>query len=165
MYQKGDLIIYSGHGVCHVLDVGIPNIPGMEVNTAYYTLSPAYVPGLIYVPVNTDIFMRPIISQEDAASLIRRLPTIKEAILRTRNTTILRQFYDEYINTHDCEALFQIIKGIYLKKQRDNKLGQTDQKYMKQAEDLLYGELAVALGIPFEEVVPYIEKTVAAIST
>ena len=35
-----------------------------------------------------------------------------------------------------------------------------DERYMKQAERLLYGELSAALGIPFEEVQPYIARRV-----
>jgi CarD family transcriptional regulator len=35
-----------------------------------------------------------------------------------------------------------------------------DERYMKQAERLLHGELSAALGIPFEEVPDYIAKRV-----
>ena len=35
-----------------------------------------------------------------------------------------------------------------------------DERYMKQAERLLYGEFSVALGIPFDEVQPYIASRV-----
>ena len=55
-----------------------------------------------------------------------------------------------------------MIKSIYAKSREaarcGRKIGQVDQRYMKRAEDLLYGELAVSLGIDREEVVPYIEK-------
>lgn len=163
MYQKGDFIIYGKHGVCRILDVGTPNIHNMKIDVPYYTLSPVYATGLIYVPVSTDMFMRPIISKEEAQKLICRLPEINEAICRNRNVTMLRQSYDKYMETHDCEVMFQIIKGIYLKGQIDKKLGQVDQRYMKLAEELLYGELATALEMPIAEVIPYIEKTVAAI--
>ena len=33
-----------------------------------------------------------------------------------------------------------------------------DERYMKQAERLLYGELSAALDIPYEEVQPYIAR-------
>ena len=36
------------------------------------------------------------------------------------------------------------------------KLGAIDERYMKRAEDLLFGELAVALGIEKHEVQSYI---------
>lgn len=37
-------------------------------------------------------------------------------------------------------------------------LGQIDKKFMKRAEDLLYGELAAALDIPREDVLNYIQE-------
>ena len=38
------------------------------------------------------------------------------------------------------------------------RLGMVDERYMKQAERLLYGELSAALDIPYEEVQPYIAR-------
>ena len=40
------------------------------------------------------------------------------------------------------------------------RLGMVDERYMKQAERLLYGELAAALDIPFDQVQPYIARRV-----
>ena len=40
-----------------------------------------------------------------------------------------------------------------------------DERYMKQAERLLYGELAAALDIPFDRVQPYIARRVEEISS
>ena len=37
------------------------------------------------------------------------------------------------------------------------KFGTVDERFMKRAEELLFGELAAALGIPREEVPRYIE--------
>ena len=56
----------------------------------------------------------------------------------------------------------RLVRRIYLRtqnaRQSRRQPSQTDQRYMKRAEDLLYGELAVALGIPREEVVTYIAQ-------
>ena len=53
-----------------------------------------------------------------------------------------------------------MIKAIYQKHKKlegtGRKLGKADTEYMKQAQALLHGELAVVLGIPFEEVPEYI---------
>ena len=57
-----------------------------------------------------------------------------------------------------------MVRDVYLKecdaKERGKKLGQVDEKYMRRAEELLHGELAVALGIPKEDVKEYITKSV-----
>lgn len=39
---------------------------------------------------------------------------------------------------------------------RKRKFGQVDARFMKRAENLLYGEFSVALGIPFDDVQGYI---------
>ncbi len=44
------------------------------------------------------------------------------------------------------------------KKRQGHKLGQVDEKYMKQAQDSLYGEFSVALEIPTQEVPDYIRS-------
>ena len=45
---------------------------------------------------------------------------------------------------------------------RGVKPGQVDERYMKRAEDLLCGELAVALEMSRDEVSGYIEKAVGS---
>ena len=51
--------------------------------------------------------------------------------------------------------------SIYAKKQevegQRHKIGTVDERFMKRAEELLFGELAAALGIPREEVPRFIE--------
>ena len=42
------------------------------------------------------------------------------------------------------------------KESQHRKLGAVDARFMKRGEDLLFGELAAALGIEREEVLPYI---------
>lgn len=39
------------------------------------------------------------------------------------------------------------------------KVSQMDERYLRRAEDALYGELAAALDLPEEEVLPYIRRT------
>ena len=43
-----------------------------------------------------------------------------------------------------------------LAESKNRRLGMVDERYMKQAERLLYGELATALGIAYGEVEDYI---------
>ena len=60
----------------------------------------------------------------------------------------------------DCVDLIRMTKSIYAKKKdaesRQKKIGMTDEKYLRRAEDLLFGELAVALGISRDAVTDYI---------
>ena len=63
MYERGVLIMYGNSGVCRVEDVApMKGSRGAEKNRLYYKLSPVYGSGTIYVPVDTKIFMRPVLA-------------------------------------------------------------------------------------------------------
>ena len=109
--------------------------------------------------------MRPIISKEDAEALIRSIPDIQAATCTDRNLRILTEHYQSLIRSHECADMVQLIKAAYEKRQerksQGSKPGQVDERYMKRAEELLHGELAVALGIPRDDVAGYIAQVVA----
>ena len=74
MYGIGDLIVYAGEGVCRVEGIGVPPMTGVNKQRQYYTLKPLYREGMVYAPVDTGVFMRPVISRDDADALIDRIP-------------------------------------------------------------------------------------------
>ena len=64
MFQKGDYIIYGNTGVCQVKDICIPDGISSDSNDKlYYRLAPVYGSGTIYIPVDTSIYMRPVLSR------------------------------------------------------------------------------------------------------
>ena len=77
MFQIGDKVIYGNDGVCLVEAVGPLPLDGCHRKKAYYTMSPLYGSGRIYAPVETSVFMRPILTREEAEALIRGIPRIQ----------------------------------------------------------------------------------------
>ena len=69
MFAVGDLIVYSETGVCRVEQIGPPPFDP-KAKREYYTLSPMNCRETIYVPVDTQVFMRPILSRAAAEELI-----------------------------------------------------------------------------------------------
>ena len=126
MYQVGELIVYGGTGVCRVEAVETPQQRGPEAGRQYYLLKPLYQDGTIRIPVDSKVFMRPVISRQEAEALIDAIPGMHAEACHERNFT------------------------------------QLAARFMKRAETLLYGELSVALGIPFEGVQPYISSRIAS---
>ncbi len=167
MYVAGDYIIYAGEGVCVVEDVGSPNVSGVNKDRLYYTLSPLYRTGRVFAPVDTRVFMRPVISREEAIDLIRSIPGVSGELYENSNLRFLTEHYQQAIQSYSCAGLVKLIKDVYLKRQhvtsQGKKLGQIDERYMKRAEDMLYGELAVALDMDRSEVGPYIKNAMARI--
>ena len=165
MFQQGDLIVYGNTGVCRVEAVGHPKgISGIPEDKLYYTLAPLYSAGLIYAPLDTPVLMRPVLTREAAEKLIAQIPSIREDDCGSRDPKFLSEHYRGFFESCSCEDLLQLIKTLYSKTQNSisngRKPGQVDQRFMKRAEELLHGELAVALGIPAEEVADYISSQV-----
>lgn len=160
MYQPGEYIIYGTSGVCKVDAVGAPPFED-ETNRLYYTLSPIYGTETIYLPVDSTVFTRPVITKEQAQELINMIPSVEVETLDTHNPRMRGEHYEEVLNRHDCEDLVQLIKTVYAKSMKNGRrISQIDQRYKKRAEDLLHGELSVALGIPVSEVLDYITKAI-----
>ncbi|MEG0779720.1 MAG: CarD family transcriptional regulator [Oscillospiraceae bacterium] len=164
MFSPGDLVIYGGNGVCKVIAVATPE--GAEGDKLYYQLCPVYSAETIYAPVDTGVFMRAVISRREAEQLIAEIPGIEGAAYSNHNLNLLKAHYEASMQTHDCGDLMELIKGVHHKNteaaQHRKKLGQVDQRYLKRAEELLYGELAAVLEIPRDQVVDYIEAAAKA---
>lgn len=165
MFQKGDYIIYGNAGVCRIEDICTPtDIRAASKDKRYYRLSPVFGQGTIYIPVDTSVFMRAILTRTQALSLISKIPNIQTDTFKSQDQRALAEHYKAAIATHDCENLIQLIKTAYQKNKALSEKGrrpcQTDLQYMKKAEDLLHGEISIALNIPFEQVPEYICRSV-----
>lgn len=165
MYNINDNIIYGSTGVCKIEDICTPDFAKeLGINKLYYKISPVYRSETIYIPIDTKNYMRPIVTKEEAEDLISKMPQIKESDFEGKDHRALAEKYKLSIKTHECEDLISLIKTVYFRSQdmisQGKKPGQTDMQYLKQAEDLLYGELAIALEISIKEVRKYIENKI-----
>ena len=165
MYSVGELIVHSGAGVCRVEEITTLDLPGVDKGRLYYILAPLYQDGTVCVPVESKkVFMRPVISRKEAEDLIDQIPSIQAKAYYNQNMTQLERHYREAFENHDCSDLVQLTMSIYAKRQerfeKNLKFGAIDKRFMERAEDLLYGELAVALGIDRDNVRAYIARRV-----
>ena len=166
MYEVGSLIVYGNTGVCRVESIGNrKNIDGDE--QLQYALRPMYQSYDIYTPVeNPKVFMRPIISKSEAMELIDSIPTIDVKAYGGGAVRDLVEHYETRIKSHSCRDLMELMMSIYRKRDevhsRKKKLGSVDLRFMKRAEDLLFGELAAALDIPRDQVTDFISKRLEA---
>ena len=143
---SGDYIVYGTSGVCRVDEVK-PSPFEDEADRQYYTLTPVTGTETIYIPVDSPVFMRPVISREQAETLVRDIPNIEVDHFTSHSMRLSSEHYQEVLQSHDCGDLVQLIKTVYAKSRRSGRrLSQVDQRYRKRAEELLHGELSVALG-------------------
>lgn len=167
MYQLGDLILYGGTGVCRVAEIVSKKPSRTEPERLYYVLEPLYQTGSITTPVeNGKVFTRPVISREEANALIDQIPTIQVEAYYNQNLQQLESHYRAEMEGHSCLDLLRLTMSTYQKKtERERaklKFGAIDRRYMERAEALLFGELAVALGIARESVRSYIQDRLQA---
>ncbi len=165
MYSVGERLIYGQTGVCEIIDICEKTFIKNQKNL-YYVLKPLNMENnLIYAPVeNNKVFMRRLITLEQAEKLICDIPQIMDKICDTAELT--KEYYTEKINNHTLEQLVELTAIIYAKKlnveKMKKRLNIIDEKYMKIGENLLFGELSTVLDIPLSEVQGYIEQKIAS---
>lgn len=165
MFEIGDYIIYGSQNVCKVEAIGPMEMGGKKTERLYYTLRPIYINGsTVYTPVdNTKVILRPVLTKEEAMRLIEEIPSLEQIDVTDEKGR--EQIYKEALLSCDCRELVRIIKTLYLRRQSriedGKKVTAVDERYFKQAEDALYGELAVAMQMKREEVEDYITEHLA----
>lgn len=162
MYQVGDYIVYGTSGVCQVAAIGTQAAKTGTQRT-YYTLRPLYSTETIYAPVDAPVSMRPVLSKSEADALIQQFPSICGDPIGDNNTQLLIHSYQNAFQSNRCTDLVRLLKAIHTKdtaaRKQGRRPGKVEERYRKRAEELLYGELSVSLGLPPEEVPNYIRHS------
>lgn len=160
MFEIGEYVVCGSKGVCVVENITTLDISGVDKKRIYYILKPKYQAGsTVYVPVDSSReSIRRVLSREEAQQLIDAIPELP--LIDIANEKLSEQIYKECMRANSCEEWVRIIKTIYLRKQKRIQAGRkvtaVDAKYFHLAEESLYGELAVALGLNREDVEAYI---------
>ena len=161
MYKIGEFIVYGNEGVCRVDDISELSIGGSSEGKTYYTLKPMHDNGTVFTPIDTNVFMRPIISYEEVHKLIEQIPSIKEIDHDKMSVRELQEYYKKLLKNHDCMDLLTVMITLREKKNAaiDNgkKLNQMDDKFMRTAKSLIENEFSIVLGIGKEDVESYID--------
>lgn len=169
MYSQGQNIVYGSTGVCTVKGLRRMTFPEVGREETYYELQPLGSTCTIFAPAEgSKVFARPVITREEADRLIDAIPCLRAQAYHNRSMQQLAEHYLESFRSHSCEDLITLASSIYAKKkvaeEQKRKFGQVDEKYMKRAEALLFGEFSVALGIAPGDVPEYIARRTAALT-
>jgi len=164
MLKINDKVVYNATGVYEIVDIRQEkDIDDKE--TLYYVLQPVFGNNLtVKVPVdNPNLSIRKIITREQALSLIAAMPDQDTQWIE--NDRERNERFKAALKTDDNINLVKIIKAIYAMKQEKasagKKLLKADEDIMRAAEKSLYEELAAALNITPEEVLPFIMDQVS----
>lgn len=150
MYEIGTSILYGRTGVCRIEDIGLAP-SRKDDKQRYYKLRAVFSTSgeLIYIPVDSEVSMRPLIDGGEASGYLELVPQLKPKSFASRKPSDLIAHYQEALAACRPENCLLLIKEIYLKEKEltahKKKLGQVDSRYLKIAERLVCEEFAVAL--------------------
>lgn len=156
MFETGTYIVCGKHGVCRVESVGKLQLTEASGDKEYYTLSKVYSRGgVLYVPADSEkVVMRPVISREEAEELIGHIKEID--MLQIDNEKRKEEIFKQAFKTCDSREWVKVIKTLYERKKirlsKGKKVTASDERYLRTAEDNLYGELAISLNIDKNDV-------------
>ena len=160
MFSVGDKIIYGENGVCTVEKIDTLPMSGSSRDKVYYHLSPFVGSGVYFAPIDSNVYMRPVMSREEANALIDAMPGIEPAICNDNRFNRVDAFYKDLFKLHSCEALVAIVKGLRLRMAERKTKSSRAEATLKRAKDILHGELAVALDLEMQDVEEYIRNRI-----
>ena len=113
MFKVGDKIIYGECGVCTVDEIA--PLESAPADKLYYRLSPYIGSGTYFTPVDSNAYMRHVMTREEAEALIDAIPGIEPAICTDNRFNHVDTFYRNLFKQHTCEALVSVVKGLKLR--------------------------------------------------
>lgn len=161
MFNVGDLIIYSSHGLCHIDDICDKTYAGETKK--YYVLHPLDNEKLqINTPVNNKtISMLEIMDKKDAEEILNvfALPGI-DWIEKSHQRT---QTYSEIVKKGNRKEIAKIINTLMRKKYEielnGKKFSEYDRKLLTSLQNILFHEIAISLNIKVDDVLKKVERT------
>lgn len=167
MYSIGDVIVYGSQGVCKIVAIDEKRF-NREIKK-YFVLKPVYDDrNTIFVPLdNTLLYSRlySLLSKEEMSALIENIPN--EELLWYDNDAERKEKYKKAMTEGNRNIVSRIIKTLRQhrssQQQAGKKLRSSDEYALKEAEKLLYDEIAFVFNIEPQEVVPFIEEKIGAV--
>ena len=162
MYKIGSIVVYGTEGLCKICDITERTF-GKETSE-YYVLSPlSNEAETVFVPKNNEKVlkrMRPILSKERASELLEAAPS--EYGVWVENDRERQQMYKQILLCGSSEDLLMMTRALYLHQiellERGRKLHAADERFLKEAEKMLFEELAYVFNITVAEVLPLITR-------
>ncbi len=162
MFEIGDVIVYSAHGLCRIDDICERTLAG-ETRT-YYVMHPLGDDNLtISCPVDSNkVKMLKTLERDEAEKVLQ---SFKEPGVewiddyRKRNAK-----YKEWINSADRMLIAKVINTLMRRDkelQANNKqLYEVDRRMLADIQQILFKELALTLGTTYEEILRQAEEMI-----
>lgn len=162
MFNIGDIIIYSVHGLCQIEDICEKTISGMT--RTYYVLHPLGETSLkISIPINNDkvVMLKPM-DKEQAEELIQTFEHpgaawINDAKQRSHQ-------YVKCVSTGNRDEIAKIANTLMRKnhelKMNNKRLYDQDRSFLQTVQSILYKEMALVLDTTYEAIEERINRLI-----
>lgn len=166
MFKVGDVVRYCQSGVCKIANIEQIDFSGEKKD--YYILSPIRKPNsTVYVPSdNSDLVkkMVPVLSPEEIDSIVSE--AIKEHIEWIKDFRKRCEKAKSVLASENRKDVLLLIKSIYEHKKELSTEGKymhtSDDYILKDAEELVFGEIAFSLNKEYKDVESYLRETLGA---
>lgn len=158
MFEKGSYIFHLRCGICRVDDIA--PISGSASPDLYYVLQPLYGDSknsIVCVPLANAASLRPALSKKDTEEALKMFPSFKKDLYIT-DSKARKVAYETALASGDIVQMAPLIAGAKQRRLRDGHLNSMDGQFVAKAEPIVYGVIATALGMPYEDIPSYIEK-------
>ncbi|CAG9610443.1 CarD family transcriptional regulator [Pseudoneobacillus rhizosphaerae] len=166
MFDIGDVIIYSEHGLCQIDDICEKTIAG--VTRTYYILHPLAQENLqISTPIdNNKVVMLKTMEREEAEQLLESFK--KPGIAWIEEHKKRYHQYLELIQTGDRKVIADIAITLMQKnlelKENNKRLYDQDRKLLQTIQNILFNEMAMSMNTSFEEIEERVNNLINAIN-
>lgn len=160
MYRVSQMVVYGIHGVCKIVEMENRTVDRQNVD--YYVLEPLTHPGTRYlIPSNNPAALskiRPLLERERLIAMLCAAPGAYTWIPEENRR---KQYCRQVITSGDAEAIIGMLYFVerYKKSQAEigKRLHQSDENFLRDAQKVLSGEIAVVMDITREEVPAFIK--------
>lgn len=162
MFNIGDTIIYSVHGLCQIDDICEKTYS--DVTRNYYVLHPLSQANLtISVPVDNDkVIMLKTMNREQAEEILQSFN--KPGIPWVEDVKKRKSQYNNVVKTGDRREIAKIANSLMRKSfeySLDKKrMYDQDRRLLSTIQDLLFKELANSLDTSFEDISAQVDEMI-----
>ena len=151
MYRVGEYIVHPGQGVCKVEEI-------VEGDVSLYKLLPVGQrhPIAIMFPLTEDARLRPVVSREEAESLIERYPHLALDEFHERSIALEEDYFKKLVRHGECIDALRTVKTfrhrIGALKEINKKPPVAYERIIRMASVRALSELSIVLEQPQEDI-------------
>ena len=160
MFKVNDVVVYGSQGVCEIIGIDERKIDG--VSRTYFVLKPKDDRGATcYIPTWNEkalANMRKVMTKQEVDALIDSMPSkIPNWIANEKDR---KESYKNILASRDQSAIISMVQALFShKKEREaegKRMHMSDERFLKDAEQLLYNEWQYILNVDKAGLMSYI---------